>query len=385
MSLPPPQDPTCDYRVIANKTAAKKIARKYTTLIGKRSPPPPIDTAFFRGDKPIKSLLYTTLDMLQVKNGYNVREPPHTDDPVVGIIIVVEQYTPPGGMHTSHAVAAVKYRNTLFAFNAWGISGKPIDWTIFQTVQRTYNCTALYVYRGPSLQKTDPYGVCVGYASNFILEMLVKIYQKGIPAKISKNYYDRFVYTALKTRGICFGSKCVKNMRNRNFFTDMRKNLFTKAGFSPPDLTSSLTVTDMKKIARNHGVYLPPYANKVEILNALKRALPSKRTLANLDHVNFNMSPEKPKPPPKPKSPTVTELKAVAKNRGIKGYSKIKKKENLIKFINLYRTPPKSPTMTQLKAVAKNRGIKGYTKIAKKANLAKFINNHHRRLAVAQL
>ena len=196
----PQQNFTCDYRVFQNRTTPKKIARKYKTLTGESSCPP-IDTVSFEGDALIKSVFYSELGV-QITNGVNARYPLHTageSDPVVGILIVVSQYARTGDMHHSHAISAVKYRNTLFAFNTWGKIGKPIDATIFKTVQRMYNCNTLHVYLGPSLQDEDPYGVCVGYASNFVLEMLVKIYQKQIPAKISNNYYDKFVYTALKT------------------------------------------------------------------------------------------------------------------------------------------------------------------------------------------
>ncbi len=381
MSLSPPQkNANCDYRIFHNRTTAKKIARKYKTLTDEKSCPP-IDAVFFTGGTLIKSGRY--VGGAEVKNGYNTRYPLHTtgeSDPVVGILIGVKQYAFNGDMHAAHALSAVKYRNTLFAFNAWGKGGKPVDVTIFETVRRMYNCKYMDMYLGPNVQMGDPYGICVGYASNFVLEMLVKIYQKQIPAIIYQRHYDKFVYTAMKTRGICFGSKCVKNMPNLNFFTGIRKNLFAKAEVSPPDLSSSssLTVANLRKIGKNRGINLPSKLKKQEIVNALKRALlpspPSphpRRKLSNLDRVNFNesspiflnrvqemlkpkpkslsppkpapvpkpksLSPPKPAPAPKkPKSPTMAELKAVAKNRGLKGYSKFTKKANLAKFINLY-------------------------------------------------
>ncbi len=76
------------------------------------------------------------------------------------------------------------------------------------------------------------------------------------------------------------------------------------------------------------------------------------------------------------KSPTVPELRQMAKNRGLTGYSKLKK-ANLKKLLGQGSSPvrakspearAKSPTVANLRAKAKRFGFTGYSKL-KKANL----------------
>lgn len=73
--------------------------------------------------------------------------------------------------------------------------------------------------------------------------------------------------------------------------------------------------------------------------------------------------------------PTVENLRKMAKNRGLKGYSKMKK-ANLLNLLGAKASPkaPKSPTVDELRRIAKNRGLTGYSKM-KKANLKNLLKS----------
>lgn len=73
--------------------------------------------------------------------------------------------------------------------------------------------------------------------------------------------------------------------------------------------------------------------------------------------------------------PTVENLRKMAKNRGLKGYSKMKK-ANLMNLLGAKASPkaPKSPTVDELRRIAKNRGLTGYSKM-KKANLKNLLKS----------
>ena len=73
--------------------------------------------------------------------------------------------------------------------------------------------------------------------------------------------------------------------------------------------------------------------------------------------------------------PTVDELRKMAKNRGLTGYSKLKK-ANLMNLLGRKASPPKvkSPTVDELRRIAKNRGLTGYSKL-KKANLKNLLKS----------
>ena len=84
----------------------------------------------------------------------------------------------------------------------------------------------------------------------------------------------------------------------------------------------------------------------------------------------------------------VVDLKKLAKNRGLKGYSGLKK-ANLIRFIQnrIEVAPAKAPApsvnlskmrVVNLRKVAKNRGLKGYSGL-KKANLIRFIQKQNQK------
>ena len=300
---------TCDYKILHKGQAAKKIIRNYKSLTGEEVSPP-VDTMFFIKDVP-KTQVYTNNNN-SIKNGFRKFWPKHTtSDYTVGILIPVRDYYIGG----AHAIAAVKHGDTLFAMNTWGSHGLSIDENIFNIVKEIYGCTRLYIYKGKHLQIEDPFAVCVGYASNFILEMFIKIYQNKLPSKISKKMYDTFVYTALKTRGICFGSKCVKNMTNQpyQFWSNMEKNLQTQT----PNILSTIqnnrtTLNNLYTICQNYGINIPNGLKKQDLVNRLTQIF-KKKKVANLENINFQI-----------KSPVnnLANLKKFAKNYGITGYNK---------------------------------------------------------------
>ena len=60
-------------------------------------------------------------------------------------------------------------------------------------------------------------------------------------------------------------------------------------------------------------------------------------------------------------SKTVYELKTIAKENGLRGYSRLKKDE----LLNLITTPRNLSTKKELQEIAKKRGFKNYTKLSK--------------------
>jgi hypothetical protein len=86
----------------------------------------------------------------------------------VGILIGIVGYQD-AGMHSNHAISAVKHDRTLFCFNAWGEDAKPLDDKIFQELKEIYNCNKIFKYNGPNLQQDAS---CVGYASKFIVDVI---------------------------------------------------------------------------------------------------------------------------------------------------------------------------------------------------------------------
>ena len=374
---------TCDYKIMHKGKAAEKIIRNYKSLTGENVSPP-VDSMFFVKDVP-ETQVHTKMGA-NIENGFHKFKAKHTLSDTVGILITVQKYSE-GGMHAAHAIAAVKHGDTLFAMNAWGDRSLPMDANIFNIVKERYGCARVYIYSGESLQQGDSFGVCVGYASNFVLEMFVKILQNKLPSKISQKMYDTFVYTALKTRGICFGSRCVKNMAPRplQFWSNMEKNLQTQQ-VSPQNLASTIQnkrtkLPNLYRIGRNYEIKIPSRLKKQEVVNRLTQIL-RKKKVANLENINFPVSPL---------VENLTNLKLYAKYSGIKGYNKFTTKKDLINYIRNYKTqlpsPPKLPsprrvspppvsTLASLRKIAKNKGLKGYSKYTKKENLAKYIRNY---------
>jgi hypothetical protein len=199
---------TCDYKFSAQPRTIARLKRTYTRLTGKESPP--INnwrfkkgqtlTQTYRADpsKGILSEKWENGKLIKLGN-VNVSDNYHLDNSVVGINITVTQYAS-SGLHTTHAISAVKFNKHLFCFNAWGNGHLPIDRDIYRFLKTKYNCDTFMIYEGPSLQTGDPYGVCVGYATNFILEMLLKIAENKMPIKPTQSKYDEFVYNVLTTR-----------------------------------------------------------------------------------------------------------------------------------------------------------------------------------------
>ena len=73
---------------------------------------------------------------------------------------------------------------------------------------------------------------------------------------------------------------------------------------------------------------------------------------------------------------TVTSLKLQCKERGLKGYSTLKK-EKLIQYLEnpkSFRDQNNTPTLQQLKAECKERGLKGYSRL-RKAELVEFLKD----------
>ena len=360
----------CEYKILYKGQAVEKITRNYKRLTGE-DVAPPVDTMFFVKDVP-ETQVYKALG-ITIENGFHKLKARHTMNVrTVGILIGVRSYAV-GGMHTSHALAAVKHRDTLYAMNPWGIGGLRMDANVFKIVKERYGCAHMHIYNGANLQQGDPYGVCAGYSSNFVLEMFIQIYQNKLPIKISQKMYDTFVYTALKTRGICFGTKCVKNMtvQPQKFWAIMEENLQAKQ-VSPTNLVSIVqnkrtTMPMLRGIGKNYEIKIPTKLKKQEVIDRLTQVL-RKKTVANLENINFkNASPPKP-------DATLANLKKIARIKGVKGYGKFTNPNLLAKYIKEYK--PKPDTLTNLKKLARDKGIKGYSKFTNPNLLAKYIQEY---------
>ena len=193
-------DETCDYKHSTQPRLVLRLKKTYKRLTGKDSPP--INNWMFRLDKPMTQRYVASplkgivserwINGQQVKLGnVNVGDY-HFNNSVVGLSILVKPYSA-GGLHSIHAISAVKFNKHLFCFNAWGNVHYPVDINIYKFLANKYKCDNFMIYEGPSLQTNDPYGVCVGYASNFIIEMLLKIAENKMPHNPTQKKYDEFV------------------------------------------------------------------------------------------------------------------------------------------------------------------------------------------------
>ncbi len=411
------KDETCDYKFSSQPRTRARLKRTYKRLTGKDSPP--IDQWGFSLDKPMTKRYRAEpargLIAEEFKNGKliklgntNVSNDYHFDNRVVGLSITVNPYTA-GGMHSSHAISAVKFNKHLFCFNAWGENHKPLDNTIYRNLANRYNCDNLIIYEGPSLQNGDPYGVCVGYATNFILEMLLKIAENKMPRNPTQLRYDDFVYKALTSRGICFGQQCVKEETIRTQWSKIERNLRKKVNTPSIPITSALKVPQLKELARKHEIKGASGLRKEQLVAKLKNEFKSPLSRNNLENINFK-SPTPPKPKPKPtfkpkpvvkkkpvilktlsrknqtniKTMTIRNLRRYAGDRCMKGRSKYPRIANLRKFVTNYQQPIKSPlnknkittlTAQPLRKYASEHCVKGYTKYPKKTNLQKYLLN----------
>jgi hypothetical protein len=227
------------------------------------------------------------------------------------------------GKHAGHAVSAVKFRKTLFCFNAWGKRSLPKDRTVFDKIKKDHGCNRIVVYNGPYLQKG---GVCVAFSSNFMLEMFLQIYKNKITPQLSQKSFDNLVEKLLLTRGICFGGKCINNEQ-----LELQKNLNNR--IATPTRVENLPLENLKIYAKNLGVplhkggLLKKQKTKNELLANIRTAqvkrfnvgrTPTLSTRVTNSPIYFNQM-------------KVVNLKQYAKSKGLKGYSALKK-QNLIRF-----------------------------------------------------
>lgn len=379
---------TCDYKFLTSTKAGTydRLKKKYKILVGKN--PPPIDSWEFKDDQPATRIYDPQRNMPEQRwvGGKHNKFTYHETSPIVGIFIVVRPYKS-GSMHSAHAISAVKYNDTLFAFNAWGERGLSKDKIIFEFLQRKYNCSKLFIYKGPSMQSGDPFGVCVGYATNFVMEMLVKIEEKSLPKRITNQKFNFFVHTALTQRGICFGTKCIKNESMASKWSKIEKNLQKKSLTPSPQGLNALKLANLRVVAARHKIKYVSGLRKAQLLDKLKREF-KQPTRGNIGNVKFEEATPTPKPKPKPKpapvGKTLAELRAYAGNRCLKGRSKHTRKANLQRFIQDANKTPlpmlNRNSISQLKAqelrkYAGSRCVRGYGKYTKKTNLLKYILN----------
>ena len=125
------ENKTCDYKFLTSDRSGTydRFKKKYKTLVGKN--PPPIDSWEFKDDQPATRTYDPRRNMPAQRwvAGKHNKFTYHETSPIVGIFIVVRPYKS-GSMHSAHAISAVKYNDTLFAFNAWGEIGLSKEWRL---------------------------------------------------------------------------------------------------------------------------------------------------------------------------------------------------------------------------------------------------------------
>lgn len=322
------------YKHMSDGKPAQRIRRRFKTKTGKEAPH--VDTWMFRRDKP------STYAQHGYKDGKVEGLTYHPRNKVVGILIKVYSYRG-YGLHSIHAISAVKLGNTLYGFNAWGRNGLPIDSKIFRQIAKIYKCKKVDMYNGPSLQVGNAHGVCVGFASNFVTEML--LLNHHLQGENIRNYfqtmnsYNKSIFNSLSVTGQCFGEGIgACNLNNQR--ARMQLNL-----------------------------------EKTQVTPARKKG--TKRTLRSIEK---NLSPQYMPLTPLPNK--AIPLRQYASTRCIKGYSKYTKKSTLSKHIYNYQYPRilSYDNVKKLKAIdlRKYAGlhcVKGKSKATKKSDLFKLVKN----------
>ena len=142
-----------------------------------------------------------------VRDGF-MEEFPHVKQRLsVYMITIMDYQVGPGGIHSMHALAAVKHGDNLYAFNPWGKAVYErgmgsVDDTCFVEVARLAGCKNTMAYKGANLQENDVNGACVGYSGNFAFEIASHIKNGNTPPleKMTQNDYDSNISEALKSR-----------------------------------------------------------------------------------------------------------------------------------------------------------------------------------------
>jgi len=313
---------TCDYKFMSAGGAIPKITRFYERLTGKKMPP--IDSWYFYGSKPrttTKPFIYQHLSKNETwVNGKLSGVKYHFDDKVVSIPIIVQNYASDQSRNqrdSAHAIAAFKYKNTLFCFNSHGMQGLYLDKQIFNQIAKQYNCKNVLIYNGKNFQDGDPYGVCAGYAMNFILEMLILAADDKIPNKLTQSQYVDFISRAITKRGILFGGTFNTQVKP---FNKIEYNLMKP--IVTPDENFKLKRSNVenlsfkRKALLNRLIGRNNYVIQTPMINS-----PKYDANANLNYFssgNRNRVVA---------AKTLKDLKNVARKRKIKGFSTYKKSE----------------------------------------------------------
>lgn len=212
-------NPERDFRDVVRGNSLKLIDRRYKTLTGTHVPrlftlryntrtQPFMES---RGEAAIQGM---PVDWDKFR-GFIV-----SDKPTV-FLISVRPYTTRA--HSSHAVACVHYRDTMYFFNAWGNDALDTDKGVIEKLKmKMKGKTNVMVYTGPNLQSDNYFGVCVGYSANFALELILLIRRGRVGTIKTETKYNEWIYGVLQKRGICFGGKCVDCI---DFKTQMAKDL----------------------------------------------------------------------------------------------------------------------------------------------------------------
>ena len=366
---------TCSYKFIGQQRAIQHVQNTYRTLVNKESAP--INTIMYNGQTALKKteVVRNTRVTEEWKNGRLNGKIYNYNDLIVGIVIIVKSYRD----HVTHAICAVKYNDILLCFNSWGQDALPVDKIIFNDVKKLYHCSRTIMYEGISLQIKDPFGVCVGYASNFMLEMLIKIEAGQMPSNISQKAYDEYVYKVLTSRGICFGRKCVKSNSSLNQWRKMENNLILQNDIIIDEsILNKMKLKNLIMLAKKHKIAKYSKLQKENLKKKLRSEIPftRKQNLENIEFQNKNSSPQQVNkintPPHFSKNPTPQQINKInTPPRFNKNPTPQQVNNNLTKTYKL-----KHMTVAQLKKYASNKKMKGRSAFTRKENLIKFIKSH---------
>jgi hypothetical protein len=106
----------------------------------------------------------------------------------IGILIGVYDYsgqsTTIPEIHKNHCISVFKWDNTLYCFDPWGEKSNRFSDIIFQKLKNMLNCSEMFIYKGPYLQRYNTTGICVGLSSNFLIALAIR--QKKLGYETSK-------------------------------------------------------------------------------------------------------------------------------------------------------------------------------------------------------
>ena len=247
----------CDGNInmLVNGVAAQSI-RSYLNPEDGKQKIPPVHTLLYKKDQPFDGPFYIPQeriysyavgrDVVQLMTPLPEGELPQGDDVigwlrlkgllvdnrtslpnrtphVVGILIGIVY---PDAPCRNHNVAAIKYHDTLFAFDSHGNTRNPVVTNVFNDVKDLYMCNKIEIYEGADVQGSLP--VCSMFMTTFVSFVL-----------------ELTMMTEVKRGRVMEGRKFEKWISDTYFHMshpDMLKHIETKLGGRASASISSRTI-----------------------------------------------------------------------------------------------------------------------------------------------